>query len=127
MKDFDKWNAEKIRIENYSLHKYYHPRDIWCCSLGVNTGNEQDGKNKGFQRPVLILKAWSKETCLTIPLTTSLKLNKYRIPIGLVKNKESKVIISQLKTIDTKRLVNKITVLDTEIFKHIRKSVKESL
>ena len=42
-------------------------RDIWWCSIGVNIGDEIDGKNELFHRPVLILKKFSSELCLVAP------------------------------------------------------------
>lgn len=127
MKDFDKWNSEKKNLHENGENKFYHPRDIWWCSLGLNIGFEQDGKDKYFQRPVLIIKGLGKETCLVLPLTTSSKTHKYRVPIGSVTGKESKAILSQMKVIDTKRFVNKIAVLDEKTFEIIRKSVRDFL
>ena len=60
MKDFDKWNEKKKKVHNHRKNKFYHPRDIWWCSLGLNVGFEQDGTGKEFQRPVLILRGLGK-------------------------------------------------------------------
>ncbi|MEI8062272.1 MAG: type II toxin-antitoxin system PemK/MazF family toxin [bacterium] len=127
MKDFSNWNSKKIQIHNFSSSKLYKERDIWWCSLGVNIGYEQDGKDFGFQRPVLIVKGLSSKTCLIAPLTSSDNSHVLRISIGIIKGRASKVIISQIKVIDTKRLINKIAVLDAERFEMIRKSIKEIL
>lgn len=125
MKDFDRWNSFKKNIEKAGESKFYHPRDIWWCSLGVNIGFEQDGTGSTFERPVLILKGFNKNVCLAIPLTTSKKKNKYLVPIGVVDDKEAQAIISQIRLIDTKRLVNKISVLDKATFETIKKTVKD--
>jgi mRNA interferase MazF len=111
MKDFDRWNKRKKKIQRQSKNKNYKVRDIWWANLGVNVGREQDGANKNFRRPVLIVKGFSKSDCLIIPLTTSNKLNKYYICIGNVEGKSAKVIISQIKLLDTKRLTERIGVL----------------
>lgn len=126
-KNFDSWNIKKKLINTISMNKYYHARDIWWCSLGVNIGFEQDGKNDNFQRPVLIIKGISKQTCLVGPITTSPQKHKYRIFIGSVTGKNSSVVLSQIKVIDTKRLINKIGVLNKESFEIIRKSIKDLL
>jgi mRNA-degrading endonuclease toxin of MazEF toxin-antitoxin module len=126
-KDFDSWNTKKKEINSNSSNRFYHQREVWWCSLGVNVGYEQDGKDHDFQRPVLILKGLSKETCLIAPFTTSRKNHIYRILIGTVTGKESRVILSQIKVIDTKRLINRIAILDTAMFELIRKSIKEIL
>ena len=50
-----------------------HEREIWWCSLGVNVGHEEDGKNEQFERPALILKKWSNKTVIILPMTTKTK------------------------------------------------------
>jgi mRNA-degrading endonuclease toxin of MazEF toxin-antitoxin module len=65
--------------------------------------------------------------CLIVPLTTSQKKNPYHIGVGLVDGKEAFAIISQLRLVDTSRLVNKVGTLDTEHFKAVRKAVKTML
>ena len=123
-KDFDTWCKQKEKIQVFGKNKFYHPRDIWWCSLGVNIGFEQDGTGKENERPILIIKGFNKEICLAIPLTTSQKENKYYMRTGKIKNKEASVIISQIRLIDTKRLSNKIGILNKEKFEEIRKAVR---
>ncbi len=125
MKDFDGWNTQKKYIDDHGENKFYHPRDIWWCRLGLNIGFEQDGKDKEYERPVLVLKSFGKNICLIVPLTTSLHKHKYRTQIGLVEEKEATVILSQIKVIDTKRFVEKIGVLDKEKFTEIQKHIRE--
>ena len=124
-KDFDKWNKIKKGVDGGGLLKLYHTREIWWCSLGVNIGFEQNGGGQEYQRPVLILRGMSKDTCYIIPLTGSPKRHKNRIAIGLVDNVEATAIISQIRLIDTKRLVEKIGFLDKSKFNEIRKAVKD--
>ena len=69
----------------------------------------------------------SRETCLVAPLTTSELEHKYRISVGLIDGKLAKAIMSQIRVIDTKRLVNKITVIDKKVFEGIKKSVRDLL
>ena len=123
-KDFNTWCKQKEKIHNFGKNKFYHPRDVWWCNLGINIGFEQDGTGREKERPVLIIKGFNKQICLSIPLTTSQKENKYYIKTGKIKNKEASVIISQIRLIDTKRLTNKIGILDKEKFGEIRKAVK---
>ena len=124
IKDFDSWNTRKKAIHNSGENKFYHPRDIWWCSLGVNIGFEQDGVREEKSRPVLILKGLSKNTCLVIPLTTSLNKHPMRIFLGVVDNRKASAIISQMRVVDTKRLFRKIGILNKEKFEEIRKTVK---
>ena len=123
-KPFREWTENKIVINDLGTTKLYHTRDVWWCSLGVNIGFEQDGTGQEFQRPVLIVKGFSKQVCLVVPLTTSQKVNPYHIRIGDVDGKGASAIISQVRLIDTKRLINKIGVVDKTTFEQIKKAIK---
>ena len=124
-KDFDKWNEKKKIIHDSNEGKLYHTRELWWCSLGVNVGSEQDGSGEKYDRPVLILKGLSKQTCIILPLTSSSEKHKMRIPIGKVQNEKASVIISQIRVVDTKRLIYKIGFLDKDIFSNITKTIKD--
>ncbi|MFA5838590.1 MAG: type II toxin-antitoxin system PemK/MazF family toxin [Candidatus Paceibacterota bacterium] len=124
-KDFDSWNNQKKSIHSDGENKFYHSREMWWCSLGVNVGFEQDGTGEENQRPVLILKGFNKNVCLIVPLTTSHKKNIYNISVGVVDKKKAFAIISQIRLIDTKRLANKIGMLDKTQFETIKKAVKD--
>ncbi len=126
-KNFKNWNNIKTDINNKGLNKFYHPREVWWCSLGVNIGYEQDGNGNIYQRPVLILKGLGKNTALIIPLTTSKEKHPLRVPVGLIGDKEASAIISQIRVVDTKRFIYKICFINKEIFETIRKTVKEIL
>ncbi len=52
-------------------------------------------------------------------LSTSKKVNPYYVSIGKIQQKDAFAIISQLRLIDTKRLTNKIAVLDVGTFEVI--------
>lgn len=128
IKDFDKWNELKKKINSPQvLPKRYHERDIWWCSLGANVGHEHDGIGITYQRPMLILKGLGADTCLAIPITSSSNRHRFRIPIGVIYSKNASAVISQIRVIDTKRLVEKMCRLDTILFNQVRKSLKEIL
>ena len=126
-KDFDRWNEQKKTIDDRQKSPFCHERELWWCTLGVNIGSEQDGSNIEYRRPILILKGLSKQTCLVIPLTTSTHTHKLRPSIGLVEDEQAHALLSQMRVIDTKRLVRKIGNLDKQIFDDIRKTVKDML
>lgn len=127
-KDFDQWNEEKKHIHRQSDYlPLYHEREIRWCRLGVNIGFEQDGTGAGHSRPVLIMKGFSRQVCLVIPLTTSTKKNQYTLHIGDVDGKKAAVIISQIRLIDTKRLDQHIATLNQDIFETVQKAVKDLL
>lgn len=124
-KNFDEWNECKKLIHADSIRKLYHQREVWWCAFGTNIGFEQDGTGKTGDRPALILKGFSSQVCVVVPLTTSIKKNPYHIAIGNIDGKEAFVIISQVRLIDTKRLINKIGFIPQESFERIRKAVKD--
>lgn len=125
MKNFDEWNILKKSIDFSKTHKFYHEREVWWCSIGKNVGFEQDGSGERSLRPILVLKGFSKQVCIVLPLTTSSRQNPYYINIGEISSRNSFVIISQIKLIDTKRLVEKIGFLNKETFATIRKTVRD--
>ncbi|KKU58626.1 MAG: hypothetical protein UX81_C0020G0010 [Parcubacteria group bacterium GW2011_GWA2_47_12] len=126
-KDFDGWNTSKKRIHKKEENKLYHAREIWWCYLGVNIGFEQDGSEIEHRRPVLILAGLSAHTCFALPLTTAPTNHPMRPSIGNINGKKARALLSQLRVIDTKRLVRKIGYLNQETFEHIRKAVKNLL
>ena len=112
MKDFDNWNIEKKNIENVGHETLlFHEREIWWCSIGLNIGDEQDGKNELYERPVLILKKFNNKLAWVLPMTTKHKEGIYYYPLSY-KGKTFSVILSQLRLVSTKRfhrLVRKIS------------------
>lgn len=126
-KDFDAWNSNKKQIHIRGETKLYHAREIWWCSLGVNVGFEQDGSVEEYRRPVLILKGLSKQICLVIPLTASAKQHPLRPSIGILEGVDAHALLSQMRVIDTKRLVRKIGYRNKETFQSIRKAAKDIL
>lgn len=121
-KDFDGWNEKKKLLNNSDI-SFYHEREVWWCSLGINIGFEQDGKGKDFSRPVLVIKGFSKNVLLCIPLTTKLKEGKYYHNISLGDGIERKVILSQIRLIDSKRFEEKICTIDETQFSAIKQKI----
>ncbi len=127
MKDFDAWNEKKKQVNERSDAPFCHARELWWCSLGLNVGSEQDGSGGEYRRPVLILKGLSAATSLVIPLTTSTRRHPLRPAVGLVDGKDASALLSQMRVIDTKRLVRKIGYLDKDTFRNIRNAAKGML
>jgi mRNA interferase MazF len=93
--------------------------------LGINIGFEQDGKGEEFSRPVLIIKGFSKNVFLCVPLTTKLKEGKYYNDIILSDGIKRKVILSQIRLIDSKRLIEKVCTIDEIQFKSIKQKITQ--
>ncbi len=128
MKNFDEWNKKKKDINDKENLPRIKSREIWWCHLGINVGDEQDGDNDNFIRPVLILRVYNKNLVTVIPATTSQKISKYYFPVK-IKNKEGALILSQYKPISTKRLIKRVTKtkIEKEIFEKIKNSIKKIL
>ena len=125
-KDFDKWNTVK-KETNIQEPRLYTVREIWWCRLGVNIGAEQDGRGEYFLRPVVILRGFGPDACLAIPLTTSVRKHPLRISVGIVDGRPARANLSQMRVIDTRRLMEKVGFLKKEIFTNIKKAVKRLL
>ncbi len=123
-KDFDNWSKRKKEI-NEGKPNFYHEREIRWCSLGINVGFEQDGTSKAYRRPVLIIKGFSRHVCLVVPLTTSQKKNPYHIGVGMIEGEKAFAILSQIRLIDTKRLHDRLVVLDKDRFEGIKKAIRD--
>ncbi len=104
-KDFENWLKLKEKLNNNNP-PFFNEREIWWCSVGENIGDEENGKNKKFLRPVLIIKKFNKNICYAVPLSTKLKENN---PYYL----------------DMKRLHGKMGKISNIQFKKIKSSIKE--
>lgn len=126
-KDFDQWNTEKKSLQISGKNRFYHEREIWWCSLGINIGFEEDGKGSHFERPVVVIRPFSKHLCWVVPLSTSTKSNPYYIPIGQIQGQSASAIISQMRPLDTKRFINRIGHLDHVSFERTKQAIKDLL
>jgi mRNA interferase MazF len=126
-KDFDKWNEKKKSIHTRKKQVLFNEREVWWCSLGVNVGFEMDGKNELFERPVLVLRKFSKLSLLVLPLTSREKEGKYYYTLPEHKGITSRVILSQFRLISSKRLIRKVRKIPSTNHNEIRRKVKELL
>jgi len=124
-KDFDKWNSEKKIVDQKVINKdlFFYPREIWWCSTGLNIGVEANGKHENFERPMLIIKKFNSEMIWSVPLTTQGKDNKYYYKLKH-ESVKSWVVVSQIKTVSTKRLLRKIGSVSEGDFQNILKNQK---
>ena len=130
MKDFDTWNEIKKKYDgkNRLLRPaYMKEREIWWLSLGLNIGDEEDGKGGNFERPVVVIKKFNNNLFWGCTLSTKIKeSNPYYIKIQTRTGIQS-VIISQLRLYDTKRLEEKMETLNQIDFQKITTAIKKLL
>ena len=120
IEDFNKWNEIKKEKDEQNNKKYFYDRDIWFLNLGKNIGFEQDGKGNEFLRPVLIYKKFSRRLFLGMPLTKTKKEEKFYFNLK-IENKETSIILSQIRLFDSKRLKYKLTKISEKDFEKIKK------
>lgn len=122
-KDFDNWNKIKKDLDNIKILPDFQIREIWFCSLGCNVGIEENGKHENFERPILILKKFNKNMLLIAPLTSNHKdLPFYHL---LKYETISSVMLTQIKIIDTRRLIRKIRTIPNKEFFVIKDKIRK--
>lgn len=117
-KDFDRWNGFKKSLEENKKSVDFLERDIWWCSVGVNVGREQQSQTENFSRPVIIIKRFTPDIFLAVPLTTQMRENKFRIPLK-IGGVENDALILHMRSYDRKRLVRKVCMLQEREFKKV--------
>lgn len=113
---FIAWTNRKITIHFQDRPEFYfYEREVWWASMGENVGSETNGKNFHFERPVVIVKKFSRDMLFVIPTTTKTKVGTWYQPIeyGDIK---TQAILAQARTISAKRLIRKIGNLSPEQF-----------
>lgn len=120
VKRFLEWIGLKQKLDsNESKVPYVSEGQVWWASLGENIGFEINGKDKNFVRPVLIFKKLSRHFYFVIPLTTQLKIGSWYLNY---KHEERiiTVCLHQARSIDYRRLHNKLGVIDEADFLRIQ-------
>ncbi len=126
-KDFKRWHSSKEKIDNREIRPYFYEREIWWCSMGVNVGYEQDGKGRDFSRPILVFKKFNKEVFIGLPLTTKPKVGRFYFSLKPYDGMQRKVILSQIRLFDSKRLQEKLSTLSLSEFNEIKKTLIQLL
>lgn len=121
-KDFNKWNELKKEIDQVRKELIFKERDVWWCSIGINVGHEENGKNEFFTRPVLVIRKFNRQLFLGVPLTTKNKENKFYHKI-LFKEKEQSVMLSQIRVFESRRLRKRMGELPSNQLDVIRKAI----
>lgn len=94
------------------------------------------GSEQGGTRPVLIIQndIGNKYSTTTIiaPITSSIMKQEYPTNVIIKKeesklNKDSTILLNQIKTIDKLRIIKKISILDNFTMKKVDKAIKVSL
>jgi mRNA interferase MazF len=123
-KDFKGWNRLKIQLQEQHSSPTFQQREVWWCSVGVNLGNEIDGKNQFYNRPVLVIRKFNRFVFYGVPLSTKLKEgNPYYFPIHF-KDKSVSALIAQMRLFDSRRLTDPMGKLSQDQFLAVREAIK---
>ena len=123
-KNFTDWNLLKQRLDNKQGLPTFKEREIWWCSLGVNIGHEENGKNEFFSRPILVVRKFNSNIFLGIPLTTKIKENRYYHQISFKETKQC-AMLSQIRVWESRRLMDKMGKISWDEFDEIRKKLSD--
>jgi mRNA interferase MazF len=133
-KNFDDWNRLKKVTDESNRKVFGYPREVWWCSLGVNIGVEADGENENFERPVLIVKVYNKQSLLVLPLTGRARDDKFHFPLKIKELNRSTneiftktvfVKLTQARVVSNKRLLRKVDVINKVDFSAATEAFRE--
>ncbi len=127
--NFDKWNEVKKDTQKINMSLSIKPREIYWAKIGYNVGDEQYGKGKEFVRPVLIIRALTKDLFIGVPTSTTIRENKdyfqtIHYKDDLNRDIKSSCMLLQIKTFSKKRLLNKIGKVKVDEFKKVIEKIK---
>ena len=97
--------------------------ELWWAQIGQNIGVENNGKNENFRRPVFVAKKINKYSALCIPITSKEKVGEGYIKFHF-KDSSQTLMFNQMRTLDTKRFLNKIGEINSpEYLDEIRENI----
>ncbi len=118
-KNFNDWNEVKKSTDNIEASTKIRAGEIRWCRFGINIGKEIIGKGKTFRRPVLVLKKFSGDVFLGLPLTTKIHTGDWYYPIkhtSTTDDIDRSIILNQARVLDRKRLEEKLfEIPETEL------------
>ncbi|MCX6716744.1 MAG: type II toxin-antitoxin system PemK/MazF family toxin [Candidatus Taylorbacteria bacterium] len=124
LKLFKDWAILKPKIHFLDRSPFPNKREIWWASVGQNIGVETNGKNDHFERPVLVIKVFNKDSSLIAPISSKMKSGKYFFEFLNIYGEENIINLSQLRTLSSRRLLRKIGELDNSNFEKVIDIIK---
>lgn len=130
MEAFNRWNEVKKITQTDVVIRSFKERDIFYAKVGHNIGFEQNGKGVEFLRPIIVLKKLSNNLFVGVPTSSVIKEGTFYFYFEFVEKgvKTEKVakdiaILAQVKVFSSKRLLNKIGVMEKEDFEKMKKEL----
>ncbi len=119
--DFDIWNSLKKKI-SMNERIFFGKGEVWFLHMGKNIGDEEDGKNKNFERPVLITRKFNNHIFMGVPLTSQPKIGKYYFTLESFHR--STVILSQVRLFDAKRLLRFVGKVESTELNRLKEKIR---
>ena len=119
-KDFTTWFSLKPKLHTRTSQPPVNVRDIWWCSIGTNVGEEMDGKSAKASRPVLVYRKLTRSSFIGLPLTSKPKEGTWYVPVT-IHGTISRVIMSQIRIFDTRRMTTRLAQLDQNDFNEVKR------
>lgn len=116
---FQEWCAQKVALHFLPHRPQFRQGEVWWCKIGMNIGDEIYGKGSHFQRPVLILKKYTKNIFLAIPFSTVEHKGTWYVETELGGMRRW-AILNQARTMDALRLVDPVGEFDAAMLARIR-------
>lgn len=124
LKIFLFWTKIKFIVHISEKKVYPKTKEIWWISIGQNIGVEINGKNKNFERPVLVIKVFNNLGVLVAPISSAIKRDKYCINFINNDKEENIINMSQIRSVSTKRFIRKVGSLKNEDFEKVKRLFK---
>ena len=117
-KDFDKWNKIKKQRDCCEFLTGPFPKEgvVWMCILGVNIGFEQNGAEKDFERPVLVVKKFNNQMYWVVPLSSKQKEYDFYFNFTDPNGLKVAAVLAQMRLISVKRFVREMYRFDDTLF-----------
>ena len=120
---FVDWIKVKIRAHLSERHIEFNEGEIWWAALGHNIGVEANGKNAQFERPILVVRKFSRDSLWGIPISTQLKSGPYYFRFKH-KDVSNCLNLSQIRLCSAKRLLRRVGHFPVSDFQEVRNKVK---
>ncbi|PIQ68827.1 MAG: toxin-antitoxin system protein [Candidatus Taylorbacteria bacterium CG11_big_fil_rev_8_21_14_0_20_46_11] len=124
---FSEWARLKPHLHFSESGAFPKRREIWWAHIGQNIGVEINGKSGRFERPVLIVRVFNKDFVLVVPISSKAKEGQYYHSFTNQSGKRNVVVLSQIKSISSKRLMRKVAEMGGDDFTVILIRLKEML
>lgn len=110
-KDFTEWHILKTQLQKMEEYPFFHEREMWLCSMGLNLGHEEDGKGHRFLRPVVVFKKFNASLFWGIPLGSTPRIGSYYYQFSF-KGKVETALLLQMRTFDRRRLLRRMGIME---------------